>query len=277
MIAAARLLEAVRSHLSAELLVPSLGIGVAEPATPPELPAVVVSLAQLLNPSRGLGEHRQLQNGALAERTAVDLSNPVLADDTAVSLLSADRLKLTLLHGGLVDASGSNTPLGAADIQVERNGVPFTLVAASPGAGEFTVNAAAGQLTFGAGLPADGLVEAEYFIGQWERVVYQLRGLLRIASVAGNNVDAESLSDLVYDAMSDQTIQGLRDLEIINIGPVTTFREFPPPMRVRTLEWQFDYESIVELPDASGGIIERITLLSSQDGLGVEEEQIVLE
>ena len=106
--------------------------------------------------------------------------------------------------------------------------------------------------------------------------MHQLQGTLRIASVAGNNADAESLSNQVYDALAVQGIQGLRELEVVNMGPVTAFSR-SPPMRARTLEWRFDYEAIVDLPDASGGIIEWVTLLSSQDGEGQEEEQITLE
>lgn len=273
MIAATRLLEALRGHLGAELVVPGVGIGVAEPSARRDLPAVVISLVQLINPSRGLGEHRQVKNGALAAVSRVDLSNPVLADDSSVELLSEDRLGLSLLHGGLVDADGSAGPLQAADIQVERDGVPFMLVADAPGAGEFSVDAEVGQLTFGAALAADGMLQANYFIGQWERVVYQLQGTIRIASVAANNADAESLSNQVYAALAVPGVPGLRDLEVINMGPVETFGR-SPTMRARTLEWRFDYEAVIDLPEAPGGIIERVTLLSSQDGEGLEEEQI---
>ena len=276
MIAAARLIEALRSHLTAELVVASLGIGVAEPRATSDLPAVVISLLQLVNPSKGLGEHRQVKSGALSGSTQVNLSNPVLPDDSSVVVVSEDRFTLSLFHGGLVDADGSDTPLQASDIQVERDGVPFILVADTPAAGEFSVDAEVGQLTFGAELPADGLLQADYFIGQWERVVHQLQGMLHIDSVAANNADAESLSNQVYNALAVTGIQGLRDLEVVNMGPVTASGQ-SPPMRVRTLEWQFDYEAIVDLPESSGGIMERITLLSSQDGEGLEEEQITLE
>ncbi|MCP4042581.1 MAG: hypothetical protein GY731_11615, partial [Gammaproteobacteria bacterium] len=227
MIAAARLIGALRSHLNVELVVPSLSIGVAEPSSSSGLPAVVISLVQLVNPSKGLGEHRQVKYGALSGSTQVNLSNPVLPDDTSVEVLSEDRLTLSLFHGGLVDADGSDTPLQASDIQVELDGVPFTIVVDTPAAGEFSVDTEMGQLTFGGALPADGLLQADYFIGQWERVVHQLQGMLRIASVAGNNADAESLSNQVYDALAMPGIQGLRDLEVVNMGSVTAFSESP--------------------------------------------------
>lgn len=276
MIAARRFISALQDHLTTELLVPSLNIGVAEPARQQDLPSVVISLAQLVNPSKGLGEHRQLRTGALAERTSLNLDNPILPNHASVSALSADRLTLTLFHGGLVDAEGSDTPLQAADIQVERNGVPFTLVAASPAAGEYRVDTQAGRLIFGAALPADGFFEAEYFIGQWEQVIHPLQGVLRIDAVADSNVDAESLGNLVYDALTDHRILGLRELEVISLGPVTAFNE-SPTMRVRSVAWQFDFQAIVDLPDASGGVIERIRLLSTHDGEGVEEEEVTLE
>lgn len=272
-----KLIEALENHLNAKLSVPSLTIGVEEPFRIQDLPAVTISLTQLVNPSRGLGAHRQLQRGALAERTTVNLTDPVLPDDATVSVLSPDRLTLTLFHGSLVDADGSATPLQGSDIQVERNDVPFTLVSESPQAGEFTVNSAVGQLTFGEALPADGLLEAEYFIGQWERQIQQLRGLLQIDSVDRQSADAKSLSDLVYDALVNQEIEGLRELEVVSMGLVTRFGTTRPRMQKRTQEWEFDYETIVELPDASGGIIDRVKLLSSQDGLGLEEEDITLE
>ncbi len=272
-----KLIDALESHLNSELSVPSLTIGVEEPFRVQDLPAVTISLTQLVNPSRGLGAHRQLQRGALAERTTVNLSDPVLPDDTTVSVLSPDRLTLTLFHGSLVDAEGSATPLQGSDIQVERNGVPFTLVSESPEAGEFTVNSAVGQLTFSEALPADGLLEAEYFIGQWERQIQQLRGLLQIDSVDRQSADAKSLSDLVYDALVNQEIEGLRELEVVSMGLVRRFGTTRPRMQKRSQEWEFDYETIVELPDAAGGIIDRVKLLSSQDGLGLEEEDITLE
>jgi hypothetical protein len=275
MIAAPLLIEAVRSHLDAEALASSPAIGVVEPAVPADLPAVVISLLQLVNPSKGLGEHRQVEHGALAASSEIDLTNPVLANDSTVELLSEDRLTLSLLHGGLVDAEGSDTPLQASDIQVQRDGVPFTLVSGSPAAGEFSVNAALGQLVFGAALPADGTLIADYFIGQWERVVHQLQGVLRIAAVATSNADAETLSVQVYDAIAAHQIRGLRELEVVNMGPVTAFSE-SPPMRARTLEWQFDYEAIVDVAQASGGIIDQVTLVSSVDDEGLEQEQITL-
>jgi hypothetical protein len=275
--ALSNLIEALEDHLNSELAVPSLTVGVEEPFRVGDLPAITISLAQLVNPSRGLGAHRQVQRGALAARTEVNLSDPVLPDDATVVVLSPDRLTLTLFHGSLVDAEGSATPLQGSDIQVERNGVAFTLVSESPTAGEFTVNSAVGQLIFGEALPADGLLEAEYFIGQWERQIHQLRGSIVFDSVDRQSADAKSLSDSVYVALLNQEIEGLRELEVVSMGPVTRFGTTQPRMQIRTQEWEFDYETIVELPDASGGIIDRVRLLSSQDGSGLEEEDITLE
>lgn len=270
MVAAVQLIEAVRSHLTANLTVPSVQVGVGEPTLLSDLPNVVISLHQLVNPSKGLGAHRQVQQGALAAHSAIDLADPVL---DGVPLLSEDRLVLNLLHGGLVDAQGSDTPLQAGDIQVARNATPFTLVAGVPAAGEFSVDAPSGQLTFGTALPADGLMQADYYIGQWERLTYQLQGILRVACVAEDNTDAEVLSNQVYNTLAAHQITGLRELEITDLGAVAGFSE-SASMRARNLEWRFDYEAILDIPESSGGIIRQVTLHSSQDGMGVEEEQI---
>lgn len=274
MIAATRFIDAIQARLSSELVLPGLSIGVAEPLEAAEIPAVVISLEDLHNPSRGLGAHREIKTGALAERTAVNLASPVLTDEPSVSLV--DGQSLFLLHGGLVDSEGSNTPLQAADIQVQHNGVPFTLVAGAPVAGQFVVEPQIGRLTFGEALPGSGLLEAEYFIGRWERVVHQLQGRLHIQAIAANNVDAESLSELVYDALTDPAISGLRDLEVVSIAPVTVFRDQPPLMRVRVVQWEFDFEAVVDLPDASGGIIERVRMNSQVDTSGFETEDITV-
>jgi len=275
MIAAAKLLKAVEAQLVAEIALPSLTIGVAEPASAADLPTVAISLQQLVNPCIGLGAHRQIQSGALPARTEMNLDNPVLIDDTRILLLSADRLALTLFHGGLVEEGGSTAPLQASDILVERNGTPFTLVENTPRAGEYRVDAVLGQLVFGEPLPSDGLIQAEYFIGQWERVVYQLQGCLIITSIAASNMEVQTLSDFVFEALVDQDIKGLRELEIVRIGPVTAFHRELPVMRARELQWQFDYECVVDLPDAAGGIIERVKLFSQTDGAEQEQEIIL--
>src|SRR6185436_6871488 len=110
-------------------------IGVVEPIDATELPALVVSIEQSQRLGNGLGERAVLvTQGALPWQAQINLANPVLPADPTFSLLSPDRLRLTLPHGGLVRVNGSSGSLGAADIQVLLNGAPRTLVSGPPAA-----------------------------------------------------------------------------------------------------------------------------------------------
>jgi hypothetical protein len=97
----------------------------AEPVAALDLPAVVLSLEQAMRPSVGLGDQgATIRNGALAWSAQIDLAEPYLPDDPAhtFSLVSGDRLQLTLPHGGLVHQDGADTLPGPDD--GDRGGTP---------------------------------------------------------------------------------------------------------------------------------------------------------
>lgn len=279
MVAARALLDALEDYLAnTGGLSPSpSSVGVAEPAASVDLPAVVFSLSELTSPAPGLGERSDLvEGGALQWTSRIDLANPVLPEDLSVNLLSSDRQTLTLPHGGLVDSDGQDMPLAADDLQVDRDGVPFTVVAAGPAGGEVAATPANGRLEFGAPLPATGLVTATYFIGQWERRVERLAGTLDVG-VAGVTVDdARNLSNGVLDALKQAPggIAGLGTLALTSVGTVSAFTIGTTIARLRRLRWRFDYEHIVDRPESSGGIIQRIQLKSRPDDAPFEEEDI---
>lgn len=277
MMATNTLLNALESYLNGAGLIPApKSIGVAEPTGAAEIPSIVLSLNELVIPSTGLGEHTEAVSGALRTGSEIDLTNPKLPGDPDFSLLSADGKSLTLLHGGLVDKDGFENPLLAADIQVSHEATSFTVVSGTPSAGEVNVLAADGLLTFKDPLPSTGTLTASYFVGQWERKVEQLAGLVDLVIVGDSNTAAAILGANVMQAMANavETVSGLRKLIPASVGPVTSFALGTGSNRQRQLSWRFDYEHIINQAESSGGIIQRIAMRTRRDSFPAEEEEI---
>ena len=154
-------------------------VGGALPSEADQAPAVVLALQSVRRLRGGLGEGAETVEGILAWTSRIDLASPFLPGEPDFSLISDDRRTLTLPHGGLIRADGLDGALGPADITVSVAGALRTLVAANPNAGQFTVDALTGQLTFGAALPASGEVVANYHLSQWERLAFLIAGELR--------------------------------------------------------------------------------------------------
>jgi hypothetical protein len=260
-------LNAMISFLAANLApAPSL-LGVAEPAATGDLPAVVLSLSKLKRQPSGLGGRSQLITaGALPWSATIDLAHPVLPEEPTFSLLSPDRRELVLPHGGLVRADGSAGPLNAGSFSVTVAGQARTLVAGAPGPNEVSCDPLVGRLIFGAPLPNAGQVVANYLLGQWEQRVARLEGTLQIRVVAASAAAVETLSDSLNSAFAAGGSPGLERValtELESIGrPDTTLNN----ARSRTLAFEFEYEAVINRPESSGGIIQRIpvtTLLGS--------------
>lgn len=281
MIAAIALINALQSYLeAANLSPPPNTVGVVETADTNDLPAIVISMKDLIVPSAGLGEHRLEVRGALAANSDIDLAAPILPG-TDFNLLSPDRLNLKLFHGGLVDMEGSDTSLGADDIQVRLNATSFNVVPAPPASGEVSVIPQAGQLLFADPLPASGSLSADYFLGHWERRVEQLGGILNVLIIGTDDNDTQLLSDAVMIAMAQapDSVSGLRKLSLHSAATVSSYSTTPaarPPQirRQRLLSWMFDFEHIIDQPESSGGMIHRINLSSQADTSPFEEEEI---
>ncbi|WP_339772869.1 hypothetical protein [uncultured Paraglaciecola sp.] len=274
--AALAFMQQMQSYLTVEPLLSSATVGVALPIINTDLPAIVLSLDNLQIPSVGLGQHTEIVSGALAVQTSIDLSDPLLNDGSGLSLLSPDRMMATLQHGGLVDSEGSSTALTTADIQVDINGIPLILNQNSPRDDEFSVSALQGQLVLGRPLPPLGTLTASYFIGQWQRIVEQLSGDLTTLVVSSSSAVSESLSNAVINVVSSahQNISGLRQLNLNQLSAVNAFDMGATPASQRVLAWRFTFEHIVNKPESSGGIIQRIILRTRRDSFPFEEEDI---
>lgn len=244
--------------------VPKL-LGIAEPATNQDLPAVVLSLSAMRRPPSGLGHRSLLVEGALPWTARIDLANPVLPGNPPLNLLSADRKTLILPHGGLVHPDGTSGSATPASIQVTVEGQSRTLVAANPQAGEFQADPLSGTLVFGAALPAQGSVETNYFIGQWERQTARLEGEL-VAVVAGDDVNSvRDVSDSFLAAALDapEQIAGLGEMSLAELGAVAAMANGAVAKRTRQMRFRFEYEFELNLPESSGGIIREVPVTAN--------------
>jgi hypothetical protein len=246
-------------------LLPAPGsVGVADPVQNTDLPALVLALEKVQRQHPGLGERSELiSHGALLWQATIDLANPVLPEEPTFVLLSADRLSLTLPHGGLRQLDGGEGPLGPADLSVSVAGTPRTVVAGVPGAGQVQADAAIGLLRFGTPLPGVGLVVVNYVLGQWERRVTPISGVLRLDVWAANGNTCTTLSDAAVNALlaaPDRTLTQLHKLVLTDLSSIGV----PDPLRAgargRTARFGFAYEHVVNRPDSSGGVIRRIPI-----------------
>jgi len=237
-------------------------IGVIEPGVPADLPALVVSIEQNERLGNGLGERSILVGqGALPWKAEINLASPVLPADPSFSLLSEDRKRLTLPHGGLVRSDGSTGALTAADLQITVNNSPRDLVQGAPAAGEFSADPLSGTLVFGAALPASGTVTASYFLGQWEQRVVRGQGVLRLAVFAADGDTVRDLSNKVLAALGDSgssPLPGLSQFTVAEIGSIGAADPPIPGARRRIVRFRFEFEQEINVPDSSGGVIQRI-------------------
>ena len=239
-------------------------LGVIEPALAAELPAVVLSLDEVHRLGAGLGERSQLITaGALPWQANIDLANPVLPAESDFRLLSPDRLQLILPHGGLKQKDGGDGAFGSADIAVRLGAVLFTVVDAAPAATEVSVDPLAGSLRFGAPLPATGTLRVDYVLGQWERRVIPIAGVIRVDVYGADAGAAVALSAAAMQALGNATgteLRGLRKLALSQIGPVRASDAAHASARLRSARLVFDYEHEMNRPDSSGGVIRTIQI-----------------
>lgn len=236
-------------------------IGIAEPAINTEIPAVVLSLEGVSRPGNGLGERSSLiTDGVLVVNTSIDLANPVLPEEPTFSLLSANRLELFMYHGGLVKADGTTGPLTAADISVTVAGAPRPVVAGPPTGMQVQVDPLVGKLTFATPLPLTGIVALQYRVGQWERRIARMNGVLRLVTYAASAADARTLSDGIIAALetAPAAVSGLYSRGILELSSIG--RPDPDVLgsRSRSIRLGFEFELVIDKPDSSGGIINRV-------------------
>jgi hypothetical protein len=248
-------------------------IGNAEPTVAAELPAIVLSLDEVQRLGAGLGERAALvTDGALPVSARIDLANPVLPEEPGFRLLSADRRTLVLPHGGWVKADGTSGLLSSADLQVSVDGAARAVVNASPGAAQVRPDAQVGTLLFGTALPASGIVTATYVLGQWERRVTPIAGLLRIELRAAAAADLVALAAAVADAFDEGAAlpRGLRKMALGQLSSIGAPVAALANARGSSLRYRFEYEHEVNRPDSSGGVIARIPITTRLQATTVE-------
>jgi hypothetical protein len=270
-------LSAVHDYLAAKPLSPVVAanrIGALEPSALGDLPCLVLSLEATGRRRVGLGDRSDLMRGALSVPVSIDLANPALPGDPTFSLIDNTRRVVILPHGGLVRSDGAEAlaPLAPGDITVRVDDVPVTVVPGAPGPGEVQADPIVGQLRFGDPLKAVGTLGIVYFLGQWERRVERIAGVLRADACAGSGTEADRLGAscvtrlLAPDAA--QSIQQLTSIELTVLGSVEQRPAPPPPPNVgvthfrRRAAFAFEYHRLVDRVESSGGVIHRVPLVS---------------
>lgn len=256
-------LDAVAAYVAPRAA--SAHVGFADPVDGAELPAVVLSLDSVQRLGSGLGERSLLvTDGALQWTSTINLASPGLPEEPSFALFTPARPReLILPHGGLRQADGGEGPLGPADLQVTVGGQPRTVVTGTPGAGQVRADPLIGLLVFGDDLAVTDTVVATYFIGQWERRVTQIAGVLRVDVRAAAVNDVTGTSNAVFAALSDAAqpaIKGLRKISLTSLSSIGIADPQRAGSRARTAFFSFDYEHEVNRPDSSGGIIQRVDI-----------------
>jgi hypothetical protein len=257
------LLNGLELFLSGLTLTPAPKlVGVIEPVAAQELPALVVSIDESRRLGAGLGERAVLiTDGALSWKADIDLANPTLPGDPPFPLTSGDRTQLILPHGGLVRSDGTTGALRAQDIEVRVRGVLRTLTSGPPQGGEFSADPVSGTLSFGDPLPADGLLEATYFLGQWEQRVARSHGVLSLALLAADATTVRDLSNTILSALDGSGATPLRGLSEFSVAEVGSIGISGAPLvtaRKRVIRFRFQFEEELNIPESSGGTIRRI-------------------
>jgi hypothetical protein len=244
-------------------------VGIADPVSAAEMPAVVLSLNRVRPMGNGLGECSKLiTDGTLPCKATIDLTNPVLPEEPSFRLLNPDRTELVLPHGGLVRVDGSQGPLGPVDLSISVGGVDRQVVTGSPGPTQIRAEPLVGRLFFGTALPANGIVEANYFLGQWEQRTSRIAGTLRIAIRDTDLVKVRDLSTAVVDALQpprSKAIKGLHGMTLVMLGSIQPPDAALANSRARVALLSFEFELEINRPESSGGIILRIPVKDNID------------
>jgi hypothetical protein len=269
-------LSSVSAFLSGLSITPAPKISVAEPVEVADLPAVVLSLEQAVRPSVGLGDRGSvIRQGALEWQAEIDLAQPWLPDDPGHTfpLVSEDRLRLTLPHGGLVHRDGTTEgPLTGTDLTVMVAGTDRPVVPGTPVGLEVLPDAGTGILTFATALPLSGKVEATYFLGQWERRVERLNGVLRLDVVAGSSAHAQTVADAVLNALlgpaAKQGVARLQAIALQSLGSIGLVETAAGNGRRRQARLSFQFEHDVDQPESAGGVIRQIPVTANVGVVG---------
>lgn len=216
-----RILDPLAARLG-QRLGPGTRVDDVLPSTVGDLPCVVLTLDEGEQALMGVGRAaRGTRQGALELTVRVDLADPVLdlGDGETLDLLSADRRTLTLPHGPVVRADGTEQPPFEAGDVTADDGAPFTVVSGEPVGRSVRVDPAAGALQFGVALVATGTLVATYHVGRWDVSTTRVQGLLTVRTIAARGPQARSTTRRVAEAL-DAPDPGVR-LTPVSWGAVT--------------------------------------------------------
>jgi hypothetical protein len=238
--------------------VPKL-IGVIEPHATADLPALVVSIEQNVRLGNGLGERSILMTrGALPGRPR-SISRALPAD-RAIVLASQRPIETSDPAAWRVGPSdGSNGALTAVDLTVTVDAAPRTLAQARPRPAS-SRRIRSGSLVFG-DAPAHRDGAGGLLFGQWEQRVVRGQGTLRLAVFAEDGATVRDLSNKVLAALGDSgpsPLPGLSQFTVAEIGSIGAADPPIPDARRRIVRFRFEFEQEINVPDSSGGIIQRI-------------------
>ncbi len=240
-------------------------VGITDPVSTTELPAVVLSMMNVRQLGNGLGERSQvITNGALPWTSTLDLEN--LPSETSTVLSATGRRELVLPHGGLVRQDGFVGALTQTDISVTVAGEARQLAAANPTANQFQVDPQLGRLIFADALPNTGNVIVNYFLGQWEERVMSIAGLLRLTVHATDAAIVGKLSDAAVDALEpprSKGIAGLKGMNLVKLGSIQPPDEALAKSRARVALLSFEFELKINQPESAGGIILSVQVKSN--------------
>ncbi|TML91495.1 MAG: hypothetical protein E6G08_00335 [Actinobacteria bacterium] len=264
----AALTDALAAYLESTLEPTPALVGATYPTANTDLPAVVLSCSGARQQLRGIGRlPAPSATGALRVTDTVDLANPVATfPDAVVTLLSNDRKTLTLLHGPLVAADGTNTTFGSADLHATVGATVFSVVEGTPGAGEVQPDPDLGVLRFGAALPATGTLTASYFVGEWEVRTERYQGTLLVETFAADTGAVDTLSRAVEAALLEPAGNGplgLNEIEPTSWLPIDAAGPNRASARGRALAFTFDYELVEPHVGAGGGLISTVSVDST--------------
>ena len=278
-----RLISVVSAYLNGALDVPSLGVGSFYPTVANELPRITLSVSNAEQQLSGVGRRPRAEvEGALPVSISLDLADPVVAfPDETVTLVSTDRRTITLPHGPVVRANGLDTlPFTAADITVEVDDTPWTLVSGTPSGQQFNIDPQVGQVRTGAALPAAGQLDVSYHAGRWEVQTFRTQGELTAEIFAGTTALVDEISNDMLDALRlPGALPTLGKLIATGLGPIDRLGPERANSRSRKVTFHFDYELEEPVVRTGGGIITRILVDAVADGqierfevIGVRDE-----
>ena len=271
----------VAQYLAATMKSPPPRIGGAAPTAATDVPALVLSIADVAEVSAGVGNvPRPSERRPIAVTSTISLADPVLRfPDGDVPLFSEGGRVLRLPHGSLVRRDGAQPPLGPDDLRLTLDDTDLEMVAGPPGPGQFQLDPvaasaldygeldAAGVIRFAAPLAGTTLV-ARYFVGEYELTASRYRGQLIIDVVAANAAAVDELSDAVGAALRPGTTAALGAAYVLtptSWGPIGAPEPALGNARRRTLTFRFDLElEEVRLP-SGGGTIARVDVKTSLD------------